>query len=604
MINSAPLALLRARLAQDGFDAFLAPRADDYLGEYVAANAERLAWLTGFTGSAGAALVTAESAWLFVDGRYTLQAEREVTGTGIQVVHVSDRSLYDHLGPLLPKGARLAYDPWLFSSDQAGHLNNTCKRFGASLVAVSVNPVDDVWTNRPPPPLAPIVPHPQDYCGQSWDKKLIQVAKSLEADQVDAVILADPASVAWTLNLRGGDVPFTPLPLSRAILYRNGPRLDLFADPRKCGPELRAAFDDRVTILPPEALNDALDRLGTERAKVRVDGSATPAAITQRLDAAGAFLDRGADPCQMPRACKNPVELAGMRAAHRRDGAALVRFLAWLSRQDGALGTIDELVVADRVQTFRAEGRHFRGLSFPTIAGFGPNGAIVHYRGTPETALTLTEGELLLLDSGAQYLDGTTDVTRTIAIGLIQDAERRRRYTQVLKGNIAISRAIFPVGTTGSQLDILARQALWADGVDYDHGTGHGVGCFLSVHEGPQRISKSASTVKLAPGMILSNEPGYYKPEHYGIRLETLLAVVESPAPSGAERPLLGFEVLTLVPFDLSMIALDLLTLDEIAWLDSYHQRIAESLAPLLDPQDFSWLARATLPVMEKGILT
>ena len=588
-MTDTPLSTLRAELVARGVTGFVVPRADEYQGEYVAPSSERLAWLTGFSGSAGNAVILADQAWLFVDGRYTIQAEQEVAGQPITVKHISDKPMNEVLAESLPGGTRLGYDPWLHSADQVLHLSKACERAGAVLVAVDGNPIDAVWHDRPQPPMAPLVLHPVAFSGRSWSDKVADVLARMDAD---AVVLSDPSSLAWVLNLRGGDVPYTPLPLGRAILCKSG-RVEVFVGGAKLTDAVRSGFSDRVVFKEPEDLPHSLAALSGSR--VQVDGAQAPYALVTALEQVGATIIKAADPCTGLRAEKNPVELAGARSAHHRDGAAMVRFLAWLDGRSG----VDELAVADAIFGFRSQGQYFRDLSFPTIAGFGPNGAIVHYRSTPETNRRLEAGSFLLLDSGAQYLDGTTDITRTIAIGEVGD-EERRRYTQVLKGNIAVSRTVFPVGTTGSQLDVLARLALWADGVDYDHGTGHGVGSYLSVHEGPQRISKAGNTVALKPGHILSNEPGYYKTGHYGIRLENLLAVREMPGVVGAERSVMGFEVLTLVPFDLSAIDADLLTKDEVHWLNQYHTRVLAEIGPLVDGTVAAWLMKATRPIFAK----
>ena len=587
MIAVSPLSALRAELAARQLDGLVVPHADEYQGEYVSADAERLAWLTGFTGSAGTAVVLADRAWLFVDGRYTIQAANEVAGQPIRVMHLADKPMNEVLAEELPDGTRLGFDPWLHSPDQVAQLTKVCQRAGAVLVPVESNPVDAVWHNRPAPPQAPVELHPLTFAGRDWTDKVAAVIGGLDAD---ALLVCDPAALAWLLNIRGGDVPFTPLALGRAILRVDGPKIDVFMDPAKLSAEIVSGFGPAVGFKAPAEMATALQ--GLSGLRVLVDGTQAPYALLDLLERAGAVVVKGTDPCIALRAEKNEIELAGTRAAHRRDGAALVRFLAWLAQQTD----VDELQVADQTRALRAQGQYFRDLSFPTIAGFGPNGAIVHYRSSPATNRPLTAGSFLLLDSGAQYLDGTTDITRTIAIGAV-GAEERRRYTQVLKGHMAVARARFPKGTSGSQLDVLARMALWADGVDYDHGTGHGVGSYLSVHEGPQRIAKVGNGVALKPGHILSNEPGYYKAGHYGIRLENLLAVVEVPPPAGAERPLLGFEVLSLVPFDLSAIDAALLTADEVSWLNAYHARILAEIAPLVDPDAACWLAAATRPI-------
>lgn len=584
------LQALRAELRRQGLAGFIVPRADEHQGEYVPRRAQRLAWLTGFTGSAGLAVVLADKAAVFVDGRYTLQVRQEVDEALFAPVHMADCSHTRWLGDNLRPGDRLGFDPWLHTADQVEALARAAERAGAELVPCAVNPLDAAWADQPGPPLAPVLPHGLDFAGRASASKRDDVAATLAAGRLDAAVLTDPASIAWLLNIRGGDVGYTPLPLGFAILHADA-RVDLFMDPGKLSAGLAGHLGPDVLVAGPEAFAAALDGLAGRR--VRVDPAAAAFAVFDRLERAGAKVERGADPCALPKACKNEVELAGIRAAHRRDGVALVRFLAWLEVQHG----LDELAAADALEAFRAEGAHFRGLSFPTIAGSGPHGAIVHYRSTGKSNRVLRPGELFLLDSGAQYLDGTTDVTRTIAIGE-PGAEERERFTLVLKGHIALARAIFPLGTSGSQLDVLARRFLWERGLDYDHGTGHGVGAYLSVHEGPQRVSKvGTGAVALRPGMVLSNEPGYYKAGHYGIRIENLVAVTAVDAPEGAERELLGFETLTLAPFDRRLIAPALLDGPERAWVDSYHARILAELGPLLDAGARSWLQAATQPL-------
>jgi Xaa-Pro aminopeptidase len=590
--TAARLAALRSELAARGLDGFIVPRADEYQGEYVAPYAQRLGWLTGFTGSAGVAVVLKERAAVFVDGRYTLQVRAEVDTALFEPVHLADTPPTRWLGDALTAGARLGFDPWLHTSQQVETLEAACDRIGAELVPCLDNPVDAVWPDRPAPPLTPVVPHGVTFAGCASADKRAELARALQAERLDAAVLSAPDSVAWLLNIRGGDVEYVPLPLAFAILHADG-TVQLFLDARKPAPGLADHLGAGVRVLPPAALAGALDALSGKR--VRLDSATAPFWIAGRLQAARAVVDEGADPCALPKACKNAVELAGARAAHRRDGAALTRFLAWLAATAPA-GGLSEMAAADRLESFRTEGEHFRGLSFPTISGAGANGAIVHYRSTAATDRRLEPGQLYLVDSGAQYLDGTTDVTRTVAIGPA-GAEERRRFTLVLKGHIALAAARFPAGTTGSQLDTLARRALWAEGLDYDHGTGHGVGSYLSVHEGPQRIAKAGNTVALKPGMVLSDEPGYYKAGAYGIRIENLLAVTEASAPEGAERPLLGFEVLTLAPIDRALVATEILTADERAWLDAYHARVGADIAPLVDAATREWLEAATRPL-------
>ncbi len=589
---------LRAELRRRSLDGFLVPRADEHQGEYVPAGAQRLGWLTGFTGSAGLAVVGLASAAVFVDGRYTLQVRAEVDEALYDFRHLMDDSLADWVAGEVPRGGRLGYDPWLHPVGWVEKTRPTLERLGIDLVPCDGNPVDAVWPHQPPAPLAPVEPHDIAFAGVAAVEKRATVAEALRRDGIGAAILTQPDSIAWLLNIRGGDVPCTPLPLSFAIIDDAG-AVDLFIDQRKLAPGTAAHLGDGVGVHPPAGLGEALDRLGRGGRRVLADPATAAAWIFDRLHLAGAHVVRQADPCTLPKACKNPVEMAGTRAAHRRDGVAMVRFLHWLSQTVGS-GTLTESQAADRLQGFRADGALFRGLSFETISGAGPNGAIVHYRVSPATDRRLEPGSLYLLDSGAQYRDGTTDVTRTIAIGTPTDA-MRRHATLVLKGHIALSRARFPKGTSGSQLDVLARMALWQAGLDYDHGTGHGVGSYLSVHEGPQRVAKVPNTVALTPGMILSNEPGYYRTGEYGIRIENLVAVTEADPIPGGERPMLGFEVLTLVPIDRALIDPALLSLDETAWLDSYHSRVYKALAPFLEAEEAAWLLRATTPLAADG---
>lgn len=582
---------LRAELRRRGLTGFIIPRADEHQGEYVSRRAQRLAWLTGFTGSAGLAVVLADQAAVFVDGRYTLQVRQEVDTALFEPVHMVECPPARWLGERLGADDRLGFDPWLHTSDQVEALRHTAERAGAHLVPCDDNPLDAVWADQPAPPLGRVVPHDLDHAGRSSGEKRSDIAAMLTAERLDAAILTDPASIAWLLNIRGGDVAYTPLPLGFAIIHADA-RVEVFMEPAKLV-GLSEHLGPDITVKPPAELAIALALLGQAEKRVRVDPAIAAYAILDRLVETGAKLDRGADPCALPKACKNPVELDGARAAHRRDGVAMVRFLAWLAVQDQT----DELAVAARLEEFRSEGEHFRGLSFPTIAGAGSHGAIVHYRSTAKSNRRLERGELFLLDSGAQYLDGTTDITRTIAIGA-PGAEERERFTLVLKGHIALARAVFPVGTTGSQLDVLARRFLWQRGLDYDHGTGHGVGSYLSVHEGPQRISKQgAGAVPLRAGMVLSNEPGYYKADCYGIRIENLVTVTEAESVPGGERALLQFETLTLVPMDRTLVEPALLDADERAWLDAYHARVAAELSPLVEGPVRVWLEQATRPL-------
>ncbi len=587
------LADLRAELKRRGLAGLIVPRADEHQGEYVAPRSERLAWLTGFAGSAGLAIVLDQAAAIFVDGRYTLQVTQQVDTALFTPRHVTEQPPDAWIAENLPKSGRLGYDPWLHTPDGLEPLRRAAVRAGGELVACDGNPLDAVWTDQPPPPVAPVLPHPLRYAGRSAEEKRAALGARLAEDGADAAVITQPDSIAWLLNIRGGDVPHTPLPLSFAILHAGG-AVDLFIDRRKLVPGLDGHLGNAVAVQPPDQLGPALDALGRSGKRVQADPATAAAWIFDRLAAAGAGLVRASDPCALPKACKNPVEIDGARAAHRRDGAAVTRFLAWLADR-AALGGLSEIEAADRLVAFRRENELFRDLSFDTISGAGPNGAIVHYRATPASNRPIEPGQLYLVDSGAQYLDGTTDITRTVAIGT-PNSEMRDRFTRVLKGHVALGSARFPRGTTGSQLDTLARAALWQAGLDYDHGTGHGVGSYLGVHEGPQRISKLPNRVPLEPGMIVSNEPGYYKAGGYGIRIENLVTVVEVPV-EGAERPPLGFETLTLAPIDRALVEPALLTPAEIAWLDGYHARVRQSLTPLLDPATAAWLAAATRPL-------
>ncbi len=589
--RAARLEMLRDELRTHRLDGFIAPRADEHQGEYVPRCGQRLAWLTGFTGSAGMAIVLAERAALFVDGRYTLQAAAQVDTELFEIRHLIDEPPARWLAGALAKGTVVGYDPWLHTPQEVERLKGGAERAGAGLKPVA-NPIDRIWPGRPPAPLAPVVPHPDRFAGESAPAKRSRLGRALAEDGAAAAVLTSPESIAWLLNIRGGDVPHTPLPLSFAIL-REDSSVTLFIDRRKLAPGLDRHLGNSVTIETPERLGPALDQLAAAGARVQVDPATAASWVFDRLEQAGARILRAADPCLLPKACKNQVELDGTRAAHRRDGAAVTRFLAWLA-QEAPKGELREIAVSDRLEALRRSGENFRDLSFPTISGAGSNGAIVHYRATPQSEKRLEPGTLFLLDSGAQYLDGTTDITRTVAIGT-PSAEMRDRFTRVLKGHIALATARFPKGTTGAQLDTLARRALWQKGLDYDHGTGHGVGSYLSVHEGPQRISKAPNAQPLLPGMIVSNEPGYYKTGAYGIRIENL--VVVQPSQDGGERDMLCFETVTLAPLDRSLVAPDLLEDEEIAWFDSYQARVREVIAPLVDRETARWLEAATAPI-------
>ena len=593
-IGTAPLHLLRRELAQRSLDGFLVGMADEYQNEYVPAHARRIAWLSGFTGSAGLIVVLAERAAVFTDGRYTLQVAEQVDAALFETHHISEEPPSEWLIAGAETGQRIGYDPWLFTERGIEAFAKAAAKAGAGLVALDSNPLDAVWGDQPGEPAAEVVPHGLAFAGESSEDKRQRMAEKLRQAGARCLVLTAPDSIAWLLNVRGGDVAHTPLPLSRALLRDDG-HCDWFLAAEKRHSALPAHLGNQVTLRAPGEFDSALDQLGADKRDVQVDPASSAQRVLDRLVQAGATLIRADDPVQLAKACKNDIELNGIRAAHRRDGAAETKFLHWLASaaQDGS---VDEIQAQEKLRAFRAAGEHFKDLSFDTISGAGPNGAIVHYKASEESNCRLAPGGLYLVDSGAQYLDGTTDITRTVAIGT-PSAEMRDRFTRVLKGHIALASAIFPEGTTGSALDVLARAHLWQAGLDFDHGTGHGVGAYLGVHEGPQRISKIANTVALRPGMIISNEPGYYKTGAYGIRIENLVAVVEAGEIDGGERKMLAFETLTLAPIDRNLVDVALLDAAEQAWLDRYHARVLGALAPELDDDQRQWLASVTRPI-------
>ena len=584
------LAALRAELKRRDLSGFVVPRADEHQGEYVPRRSQRLAWLTGFSGSAGLAIVLADRAAIFIDGRYTLAVRGQVDTDAFVPHQIPEQSPETWIAENLPKGGKLGFDPWLQTMDGHERFARACQRAGGDFVPVDSNPVDAVWPDRPPAPLAPVLPHPDEFAGESSAAKRTRIAGTVKAKGADVALITAPDSIAWLLNVRGGDVPRTPFALGFALLHGDG-HVDLFMDRRKVPDRTLAWLGNAVTLAPPDELAPALDMLGKAGKRVLVESASAPVWAATRLQAAGVVLIRDADPVALPKACKNAVELDGIRQAHRRDGAAVSGFLGWLARESKT-GKLREIEASDRLQALRQETGKLRDLSFDTISGAGPNGAIVHYRASEASQRTLEPGSLYLVDSGGQYRDGTTDITRTVAIGT-PSPEMRDRFTRVLKGHIALAMARFPAGTTGSQLDALARYALWQAGLDYDHGTGHGVGAYLSVHEGPHRISKMANNVALQPGMIVSNEPGYYKTDAYGIRIENLVAVREATI-EGADRRYLEFETLTLAPIDLACIEPGLLTDAERQWLNDYHRRVRQTVAPQVDETTRIWLAEAT----------
>jgi Xaa-Pro aminopeptidase len=589
------LAHLRDQLATQGLDGFVVPLTDEHMSEYVGGYAKRLEWLTGFNGSAGAAVVLKASAAIFVDGRYTIQVRDQVDGRLFAYQLIPDTSVAQWLAETVSPGARIGYDPWFHTLPWAKATRAALARKSASLEAVSANPVDAIWHGRPSPSLAPIVPHPDVYAGQTAADKRTAVAAAVKSAGADVAVISALDSVAWLFNVRGSDVERTPVPRAYATLTAEGVAT-LFAEPEKITPALQAHLGADVVIAARADFLPTLAKIGAAGQSVLVDPETTVAAVFEALETAKATIIEARDPCILPKARKNPVEMDGTRAAHRRDGAAVTRLLHWLAIE-APKGTVTELDIVDRVYGFRADSNLLRDASFDTIAGAGPNGAITHYRVTPDTCRTVAPDDIVLIDSGGQYLDGTTDITRTVAIGAPL-LEHRERFTRVLQGHIALARARFPKGTTGQALDALARLPLWQAGLDYDHGTGHGVGSFLSVHEGPQRIAKAGTGVSLEPGMILSNEPGYYKTGAYGFRIENLVLVVEDKRP-GDERDMLALETLTLAPIDRNLIDPSLLTGIEREWLNSYHARVFAELAPQMPEDARHWLESATAPIAQ-----
>ncbi|MDP8917837.1 MAG: aminopeptidase P family protein, partial [Pseudomonadota bacterium] len=558
------VARLRTEMARRGLDGFIVPRADEHQGEYVPRSAERLSWLTGFTGSAGTVVVLQDKAALVVDGRYTVQAAEQVDTSVITPVQLAEMSPEDWIAANLPEGGILAYDPWLHTQDGLKRLEQAVQRAGGKLDPVDMNLIDVIWIDRPAPPQAPVRPHPLEYAGEDAASKLERIRQKMTSAKLDALVISDPHNLAWAFNLRGGDVGHTPLPLGYAVLPREG-RASLFFDPAKVTNEAGAAVGDLADFAPISAFPEALDNLGRKGGKIRVDSATGAVALIRRIEAAGGTVDGGADPIALMKAVKNQAEIAGSRAAHLRDGVAVARFLAWLDRE-APRGGLTEIDAVEALEAFRVETGALKNISFPTISGAGPNAALPHYRVTTSSNRRIETDHIFLVDSGAQYEDGTTDITRTIIVGE-PTAEMKDRFTRVLKGHIAIAQAVFPKGVTGAQIDAFARKPLWEAGLDFDHGTGHGIGSYLSVHEGPQRIAKTGHT-PLKVGMMLSNEPGFYKPGAYGIRTENLILVEPRTIPGG-DREMLGFETLTFTPIDLRLVEPSIMTADEIAWLNA-----------------------------------
>ncbi|MFL6755144.1 MAG: aminopeptidase P family protein [Sphingomicrobium sp.] len=590
------LKALREQLKAEKLDGFVVPLTDEHMSEYVGSYAQRLAWLTGFEGSAGSAVVLPEEAAIFVDGRYTLQVRQQVSPTEWSYQSVPETSTTQWLEDHAPEGARIGYDPWLHTRDWVKKAKEALATRGAELVPVGRNPIDEIWKERPEASKAHLVVQSDQYAGKSAAQKRTEIGDWLVKHHADAAVLSALDSIAWAFNIRGQDVTHTPVALAYALVHADG-TADLFVASEKIGPEVRQHLGNGVRLHERAAFESALSELKGKA--VVVDPERAVAAIFEALDKAGAKVLALRDPTILPKAIKNPAEIAGQKAAQERDGAAIAKFLHWID-EEAPKGDVDELKASDHLEALRRQNAELRDLSFDSISGAGPNGAIVHYRSSDKTNRKLETGTLYLIDSGGQYVDGTTDITRTVAIGQPTE-EMRDRFTRVLKGHIAIATACFPKGTRGSQLDSFARRPLWEAGLDYAHGTGHGVGSFLSVHEGPQRISpvgssQSGGDEPLQVGMILSNEPGYYKTGEYGIRIENLVLVVERQI-EGAEKEMLGFETLTFAPIDRRLVDVGMLEPEELVWLNCYHAHVMAKIAPMLSGADLEWLRQACAPI-------
>ncbi|MGX5847622.1 aminopeptidase P family protein [Mesorhizobium sp. PL10] len=589
--------LLRQWLADNGLDGFLVPRADEHQGEYVADRSARLKWLTGFSGSAGVALVLRDRAFMFVDGRYTLQVRGEVDLDIFAIESLVDNPPASWIKDNLGKGARLGFDPWLHTINEVKALKTSAEQSGATLVPLDKNPIDIIWKDQPALPAAPVEIHPIGFAGELAKDKLVRLATAIGKDGATHAVLTDPSSIAWAFNIRGGDVPHTPLALGFAILAADG-KHQLFMDQRKFSRTVAAYLTQLADLHEPAEFEAAVVALAKGGARIALDPVLAAEKLRMLVEDNGGTVVSAPDPARIPRATKNQAEIAGSRAAHRRDGAAVAKLLCWLERHEP--GSLDEITVVTKLEeTRRLTGEEtqmpLRDVSFDTISGAGPNGAIMHYRVSRATNRKLAAGELFLLDSGAQYQDGTTDITRTVPIGQPTE-EMRERFTLVLKGMIGISTLRFPAGTRGSEIDAVARMALWKHGCDFAHGTGHGVGSYLAVHEGPQRIARTG-TEKLLAGMMLSNEPGYYKEGSYGIRIENLILVTPAEPVEGGDIAMHSFETLTLAPIDKRLIRTDLLHRDELQWLDRYHGWVLAEIGPMLDGETLAWLEKATAPL-------
>jgi Xaa-Pro aminopeptidase len=592
-VTQERLADLRNSLIQRELTGVIVPITNAFQGEYSPACDHRLQWLTGFTGSNGMAIVLLDKAAFFTDGRYTIQAQNEVDTDSFEIWNMADTPAHKWLKANVEPEQRIACDPWLHTKKQLSIFEQGAKETGYTLISTP-NLIDPLWTDRPAPPNAAVRIHPEGYAGQSSADKRKAIAATLQESRSKAAVLSAGDSICWLLNIRGGDIPHTPFLLAYAILHQDA-SVDLFYDPAKCSEEVRQHLGNDVRIRPISEVQDALKQLANER--VHIDPARVSAWFFEELKGNDAELFEETDPCQTPKAIKNDVEQEGAKQAHLRDGVAVTKFLAWFD-EHAPKGQLTEIDAAERLTAFRQEQELFQETSFETISGYGPNGAIIHYRVSEESNLPIQPGNLYLVDSGGQYLDGTTDITRTLPVGEPTD-EQKQHVTLVLKGMIQLTLAQFPKGTSGGQLDILARQALWQAGLDYGHGTGHGIGSYLSVHEGPQGVSHRSFGAKLEPGMLLSNEPGYYREGHYGIRIENVIMVTARGTLVDGEKEFYGFDTLTLAPIDRRLIEPSLLTTVERNWLDAYHQRVREELSPFLDDATNQWLTQATAPLAD-----
>ena len=588
---SKHLPLLRAEMTKQNLDAFIVPHDDEYQNEYIPAYAERLMWVSGFSGSAGAAIIMHDRAAIFTDGRYTLQVPQQVDSDYFEFEDIPDTSLDAWLSTHAKPSMRVGYDPMLHTLASRKRLEAAAKKTGFHLVSVAQNPVDQAWTDQPPAPTAQIIPHVEKFAGESSKEKREKLAATLKSNDVDATLITAPPSLAWLLNIRGGDVARSPLPLGRVLLNADG-TATFFVAPEKIGNELSGFLGDDIDIRAETDVLTALTALGEDGVRVSIDPTLAPVKYVDILRQAGASIVEQEDLCALPKAAKNATEVEGARTAHIRDGVAVTKFLHWLDTQAQS-GDVDEITAAKKLESIRSQSDDLRDLSFDSISGAGPNGAICHYRVSTESNIKLDPGTLFLIDSGGQYPDGTTDITRTVPIGK-PTAEMRDRFTRVLKGHIALATIKFPEGTSGHALDILARRPLWEVGLDYDHGTGHGVGSFLGVHEGPQRIAKAPNDQALHPGMIISNEPGFYKAGEFGIRIENLVVVTQAKAIEGGERPMMALETITLAPIHLDLVDLAVLTDEERIWLNAYHARVRKTLQTQIPADLSAWFENAT----------